>query len=363
LQRTELGFDVNGLYGVSFSLAEGEESQSGAYAATLRERLAKIPGVEGVTGGTMNFFTAVAAVETRDRGPLTDGPPEVDMREISPDFFTVLRTPPVVGRLFDPGAYAAGPRDRLAPIDVIVSSSLARQLWPDGNAIGRQLHVVATRPGFPPQPWLTVIGIAPDIAGRDLTTGGARATVYLPIPSGRPDVNLLVRVGSPAALASLRTFAASIRPGQRPPEIESVRERIDQSLAQPRFIMLILIAFATVGVVLAAIGLFGVISYAVGQRRREIGVRLALGATQGGIARLVLGDGIRLALIGIVLGLAGSVAATRLIQATLYSTPRLDPFAFGVGAAIMLLVSVVACVAPMRRATALDPVAALRADA
>ena len=124
--------------------------------------------------------------------------------------------------------------------------------------------------------------------------------------------------------------------------------------------MLILVTFASVGVVLAAIGLFGVISYAVGQRTREIGIRLALGATHGGIARLILGDGIRLSLIGIVLGLAGSIAATRLIQSALYSVPRLDPFAYGVGAAIMLLVSIVACLAPMRRATALDPVVALR---
>ena len=169
-------------------------------------------------------------------------------------------------------------------------------------------------------------------------------------------------VGSPTALESLRAFAAASRPGQRPPEIESVRERIDRSLAQPRFIMQILVTFATVGVVLAAIGLFGVISYAVGQRTREIGVRVALGATQGGIARLVLGDGIRLALIGILLGLTGAAAMTRLIQGTLYSTPRLDPFAFGVGAAIMLVVSVVACLAPLRRATSLDPAAALRAD-
>jgi ABC-type antimicrobial peptide transport system permease subunit len=126
--------------------------------------------------------------------------------------------------------------------------------------------------------------------------------------------------------------------------------------------MLVLVTFAAVGVLLAAIGLFGVISYAVSQRTREIGVRLALGATRAGVARLVLGNGIRLALAGILLGLAGSVAATRLIKSTLYAVPRLDPFAFGVGAAVMLLLSVIACLAPIRRAALLDPVEALRVD-
>jgi predicted permease len=354
LQRTKLGFDERGLYGVSFPLAKGEQSQAGAYAVTLRERLGRIPGVEGVTEGSMGFFTALSAYETRDRGVLPDSPPDTDMREISADFFTVLRMPLVAGRTFD-----AGSAERY---EVVINNSLARQLWPDESALGREFVVATRRPGFPPQPWLTVIGIAPDIAGRDLAAGSARPTVYRPVGTEAPVVNLLVRVDSPEALTLLRGFVASTRPGQRPPEIESVRERIDQSLAQPRFIMLILVTFASVGVVLAAIGLFGVISYAVGQRTREIGVRLALGATHGGIARLILGDGIRLSLVGIGLGLIGSVAATRLIQSALYSVPRLDPFAFGVGAAIMLLVSIVACLAPMRRATALDPVVALRAD-
>jgi putative ABC transport system permease protein len=215
---------------------------------------------------------------------------------------------------------------------------------------------------MPPQPWMTVIGIAPDVVGRDLTGGAARAAIYRPVGTEALVVSFIVRLASPDAVTNLRAFAASVRPEQRAPEIESVRERIEQSLAQPRFIMRVLVTFAAVGVVLAAIGLFGVISYAVSQRTREIGVRLALGATRSGIARLVLGNAIRLALAGILLGLAGSVAATRLVQSTLYAVPRLDPFAFGVGAVVMLLLSVVACLAPIRRAALLDPVEALRVD-
>jgi ABC-type antimicrobial peptide transport system permease subunit len=116
------------------------------------------------------------------------------------------------------------------------------------------------------------------------------------------------------------------------------------------------------GVLLAAIGLFGVISYSVGQRTREIGVRMTLGATRRSIARLVVGDGIRLALIGTVVGLLGAAAATRLIRHSLYGVSRLDPFSFGVGGTVLLAVSIVACVVPMLRATAIDPAIAVRVE-
>jgi ABC-type antimicrobial peptide transport system permease subunit len=144
--------------------------------------------------------------------------------------------------------------------------------------------------------------------------------------------------------------------------IASVRQHIDDSAAEPRFAMRIMTIFAALGVLLAAIGLYGVISYSVGQRTREIGVRMTLGASRRSIAGLVVGDGIRLALIGIAVGLVGAVAATRLIQGLLYGVPRLDPFAFGVGAVVLLTVAVVACVVPMWRATGVDPVIAVRAE-
>jgi ABC-type antimicrobial peptide transport system permease subunit len=144
--------------------------------------------------------------------------------------------------------------------------------------------------------------------------------------------------------------------------IANVRQRIEDTAAEPRFAMRIMTMFAALGVVLAAIGLYGVISYTVGQRTREIGVRMTLGASRGSIARLVVGESVRLAVIGIALGLAGAVAATRLIQGLLYGVPRADPFAFTAGAAALLIVAIVACVVPMWRATRVDPVVAVRAE-
>jgi putative ABC transport system permease protein len=124
----------------------------------------------------------------------------------------------------------------------------------------------------------------------------------------------------------------------------------------------VLATFAALGVLLAAIGLFGVISYTVGQRTREIGIRMTLGATRTSIARLVISDGLRLAVIGIALGLLGATVATRLIQSSLYGVSRLDPLSFALGAVVLLFVAVGACAAPMWRATAVDPVIAVRAD-
>jgi putative ABC transport system permease protein len=169
-----------------------------------------------------------------------------------------------------------------------------------------------------------------------------------------------LRSGVPASIVD--RIAASIATGNSRPVITNVRESIDQSIAEPRFFMQVLATFAALGVLLAAIGLFGVISYSVSQRTREIGVRMTLGATRGSIASLVVGDGLRLAIIGITLGLAGASAATRLIQSLLYGVSRFDPLSFALGALLLLVVAAVACAVPMWRATAVDPVIAVRAE-
>ena len=362
LQRTKLGFDARGVYSVTFPLSETEVRQGPALAAQLREEASRLPGVEGVTEERRGTFVAtVSKLETPDGPAPGGGADRMDVRIVAPDYFSVMRIPLVAGRMFDE-------RWR-ARYEVIVSRSFARRLWPDGNVLGRRFRE-ATPPGMPAFPWFTVVGVAPDIVWHSLFDGTSKPAIYRPLDAEAYglgfaedfELTLLVRERGDEALGLLRQFAASARPNRPPPTIENVRERIDQSLAQPRFIMLILVAFASVGVVMAAIGLFGVISYSVGQRTREIGVRLAFGATRGDIARLVIGDGARLALFGTALGLLGSVATTRLIQNVLYGVARLDPFSFGVGAALMLIVSIAACVAPMLRAASLDPVVALRVD-
>jgi putative ABC transport system permease protein len=315
----------------------------------------------------------LAVWETPDRArDPRDGTDVTVIYTVPAEYFAMMHMPLLAGRTFDDGAFARR--------DVIVSQSLANQLAPGRNPIGLRLRNArartwgsnSTTPGkpatpSPDEPWRTIIGVVPDVM-TNLTQGTPDAGLYRPLSLAdaggqmATGINILVRDSAPDAAERLAQIATSVRPGSPPPTVLKVRDAIDASLTEPRFTMRVLAAFAVLAVVLAAIGLFGVISYSVGQRTREIGVRMTLGATRVSIARLVVGDGIRLASIGIVVGLAGALVATRLVQSVLYGVSRFDPIAFTGGALLLLVVAAVACVVPMVRATAIDPALAVRAE-
>jgi len=282
----------------------------------------------------------------------------VALNSVPPDYFATIRMPLLAGRTFDEGSAERN--------EVIISASLARQVWPDGDALGHQLRNAVAKSRGDAEPWQTVIGVVPDVV-LSLVEGAVPA-LYRPLETATPTgglmngVSLIVRFDAGDATTRLKQFATTVQTVKSRAEIVDVRASIDESMAEPRFTMRILVVFAVLGVLLAAIGLFGVISYNVGQRTREIGVRMTLGATRRSIARLVVGDGIRLALLGIGVGLLGAVAATRLIQKLLYGVSPFDPFSFGVGAVLLLAVAVAACVVPMLRATGVDPAIAVRVD-
>jgi hypothetical protein len=335
-----------------------------AFAERLRERAALIPGAERVTlaGSSPGIgnFVALSSFETPEHPSDGVEPMGTSLEYVAPDYFPVMNMPLLTGRTFDEGSAARH--------EVIVNRSLAREIWPDGNAIGRRFRNTIRRPDRPVEEWQTVIAVVPDVV-RSLVESVTQPTIYRPLAAtDAGQITLLVRLHGEDPAARLRQFAAMVRPDGggaahgRGIVIENVREKIDRSMAEPRFTMRVLAAFALLGVLLAAIGLFGVISYNVSQRTREIGVRMTLGATRASIARLVVGDGIRLALIGTIVGLLGAVVATRLIRGLLYGIPPLDPFSFGLGALLLLVISVIACTAPMIRATGVDPVIAVRAE-
>ena len=365
LQRTRLGFDDRRLYELTFTARQPMPlAERASLGATLRTRVTANPAIEGVTlagnAPSPHGWVMLSVLETPERpATATDVPSGTSVNFVARDFFSMMRMPLVSGRAFDAGS--------LERNEVIISTSLARQLWPEGSAIGRRFRNGLTKPDGSHEPWQTVVGVVPDIIA-DLVGGNAHPAMYSPLEAQEPNgptagsVVLIVRLQPGASAERLASFAKSVAPPGSEASIGNVRERIDRTLAEPRFLMGILTTFAALGVVLAAIGLFGVISYSVGQRTREIGVRMALGATRGAVARLVVGDGVRLALAGIVIGLAGAVAATRLIENLLYGVSRFDPFSFVAGATVLLAVAVVACVVPMLRATGVDPAIAVRAD-
>jgi putative ABC transport system permease protein len=342
LEEKQLGFDAGRLYSVTFRRAPVD---------LVRGRAKVIPGAQRITIGN-NTGAGFSTLETPDRRTLNQTPLEIGIDAVDTDYFSVLGIPLIAGRFFDDGSRARN--------EVIVNTTLARLIAPDGNPLGVRFR--NSRPVKYLKEWMTAIGVVPDVVD-NLLVAAPMPRIYQPIAADASDmVTLYVRLAAGAPPTALTRFASSIQPTGPKPVIASVRDKIDQTAAEPRFAMRIMIIFASLGVLLAAIGLFGVVSYSVAQRTREIGVRMTLGATRASIARLVVGDGLRLALVGIVVGLVGGVAGTRLIAGVLYGVPRLDPFAFGAGAVLLLVVAVVACVVPMWRATGVDPVIAVRAD-
>jgi putative ABC transport system permease protein len=352
LEEKQLGFEAGDLYSISFRPSRMPAAGAPTPLVDLvRERARTIPGLRRFTMGT-EIGAGFSTLETPDRPALNQRPFAIGLDVVDADYFSVLGIPLVAGRIFDDGSRARN--------EVVVNTTLARVIAPDGNPLGVRFR--NPRPINFLKEWKTVIGVVPDVVD-NLLVAAPLPRVYEP-PGGesRGFATLYVRLASDAPATSLTRFASSIQPSSPKPVIEKVRDKIDQTAAEPRFAMRIMTIFASLGVLLAAIGLFGVISYTVAQRTREIGVRMTLGATRGSIARLVVGDGLRLALIGILVGLIGGVTGARLIEGVLYGVPRLDPFALGAGAALLLAVAVVACVVPMWRATGIDPVIAVRAE-
>jgi predicted permease len=384
LERTDVGFDSRGLYGITTTIPSGSKApERVAVAREVRDGFARALGVENVAlsdhvpAGPSHVQLAVWETPDLARDP-REGTDGTAIYTVSAEYFAIMHMPLLAGRSFDEGSVARR--------DVIVSHSFATKVAGGRNPIRLRIRNARARtwgansftPGkpaapSPDEPWQTIIGVVPDVI-TDLTHGTADAALYAPfwsladtIASGLAGqvptrTTILVRDSAPDAEVRLAQIARSVRPGGPPPAVLNVRDALDASLAEPRFLMRILAAFALLGVLLAAIGLFGVISYSVSQRTREIGVRMALGGTRASIARLVIGDGIRLASIGIVVGLAGALVATRLVQSVLYGVSRFDPIAFAGGALLLLAVAAVACVAPTWRATTIDPALAVRAE-
>ena len=377
LERTDVGFDSRGLYGITLRVPNGMKGPDRAgYAAEVRDRFVHAPGVENavisdqVPGSSGRMQLAVWETPDHPQDPRI-GTNGTAISAVPAEYFAMMHMPLIAGRTFDDGSFARR--------EIVVSQSLANQLAPGRSPIGLRIRNARARTWgsnfspekqampSPDEPWQTIIGVVPDVM-TNLTQAAPDAGLYRPLSLRDttammgPRIIILVRDTARDATARLAQMAASVRRADPPPSVLSVRDAIDASLAEPRFTMRVLAAFAVLGVVLAAIGLFGVISYSVGQRTREIGVRMALGATRASIAQLVVGDGIRLASIGIIVGLAGSLVATRLVQSVLYGVSRFDPIAFAAGAVLLLVVAAASCVAPMLRATMIDPAHAVRAE-
>jgi putative ABC transport system permease protein len=359
LMRVDPGFQPDHLLTMNVTLIGEKYEETGQVISFFRElpaRLGALPGVKAVSavsvlpvsGGDSN---GNLTIEGRDF-PAAQSP-GASYRRILPNYFRVMGIPLKQGREFDE-------RDTGAEKVVIINEGMARRFWPDGDAIGKRIKV------GPPQnePWLTIVGVAGDVRNIGLEADPLLAT-YEP-HAQRPWSSMTLAIRSEADPLSL---SASVRGELRAMEkglliraLGTMDERIRLSVAPRRFNMALLAMFATLALSLAAVGVYGVTSYAVTHRTHEIGVRMALGAQSGAVLKLIVGQGLKLALIGVAIGLPAAFALTRWMEGLLFGVRPTDSWTYCMVAALLLSVALFACWIPARRATKVDPITALRRE-
>src|SRR5262245_45370558 len=328
----------------------------------LVERLKNQPGVQSVAaaGDKAGFRITI---ENRQTGA-EDDYPRVSFQGVMPDYFRTLGIPLLRGRAFTEGDTLNVPRV------VILTEALARRCFPNENPLGKRIYMGRLNPGQVGEldRWTKqsnrgeVVGMVADVKSMNLDPQ-VESIVYVPYwqwPMQTP--MLYVRTaGNPANFAAaLYSEVKAINKNLPSPRAQTMSERLSEVVAEPRFQTLLLGLFGLVALVLVSAGIYGVISYSVAQRTHEIGVRMALGAGQRDVLRLVIWQGMKLASAGLAIGLAGALALTRLMKTLLFGVSAYDPLTFGSIALLLALVALLACWIPSRRATRVNPIVALR---
>lgn len=365
LRRVDPGFRSDKVLTFRISLPESaykEEPERAAFYATLLERLAALPGVR-TAGGIMGIplggvrFNITFAV--KGRPPLPPArQPSMEIRAVTPDYFLALGIPVLRGRAFGRGDGAD------APQVAMISAAAARKYFPGEDPIGRFITLGWGRSEGKPKVGGEVVGIVGDVKDRSLA-GEKQPEMYVAyaqMPVDMMDVVLRTSVSARALLPAAEKVVHSLDPELPIARAATLDEVVARSISEPRFYMILLGAFAGMAVFLAALGIFGVLSYAVVQRSREIGIRVALGAHPRDVLRMVMGQAARLAGIGVVAGLAGAVGLSRAIASLLFELSPTDPATLGSMAALLAAVALVASYLPARRATHVDPLVALRSE-
>jgi putative ABC transport system permease protein len=366
--RVEPGFDAEVLT-VRLSLPRKDYDQTAKLSQFYRQleaRVLALPGVAAV--GAVNQVPLNGALATTEY-KLPDGPPVPDSqlptaqyRTATPRFFETMGIPVTAGRAF-------GDEDREGAEPVaIVSASLARLSFGAGDPVGQHLLVRDTPGGFRP---MRIVGVAGDVRHYSLETA-SEPHVYVPYHQVHKDVLVWVTLNqwlvvrthtAPLGLAeAVRRELQQVDPMVAAADLRTTGDYVGRATAPRRFSLLLLAGFASVALAMAAVGIYGVVSYTVAQRTREIGVRLALGAGMGRIVAMVLGEGIRRTAIGLVLGLVGAYAAGRAVRGLLFGVPATDAGTYAAVVALLVVVTLVAAVLPAWRAARVDPLAALRWD-
>ena len=322
-----------------------------AFYRSALQHLQSVPGVEAAA-----ISTALPVLSTHGAPARFEGEPEVDLgrrtvvliESISPDYPKAMRMPLVAGRAFNDLDDAQS-----TPV-VMVNQATARRFWPNQDPLGKLVWVGR----FPP---CQVVGVLADIKNDNLASP-TQPEVFFPYPQlASPMLYVSIRssIDPHSLVSALRAQIVAVNRGQPISDVQTMEERLESASAQTRSMMLLIGVFSATALILALVGIYGVIAYSVAQRTQELGIRIALGASSADIFRLVIGNGLRLAVAGTIIGLVASFALTRLMASLLFQTSATDPITFVASAAVFAVVAALASYLPARRAMRINPTDAL----
>jgi putative ABC transport system permease protein len=357
LQQVRPGFDPSRVLTFRIAMPPAKYPKAEQRLALLREMEARIRAIPGVTdiglisqlpltgSGALSPYAYDEATARNWESETSDG------RNVSPAFFRAMGTRLLAGRFFD--------EHDLGTQNVIVDETLAARAWPGRHAVGQSLQV---QPNGSPNRFATVVGVVEHIRAHDLSRA-VRPQLYRPMgASGR--VAVVVRTeGSPDGLApDVRRVMKSIDPDLPLDHVAPMPALVQDALAQPRLTLLVMSLFGAAALLLSAVGIYGVFSYAVSQRTREIGIRMALGQDPGSIRNQVLAQGARMTAISTAIGLATALVLTRSLSRLLFGVKAADPLTFAAMAGVLMAAALAGCYVPARRATRVNPIAALKTE-
>jgi predicted permease len=361
LQAVELGFRPQKV--LTFRLAPSganfrEDAQYSNFYDQVAERIKTLPGVESVgvintlplsKGPTTSFRVDGRPLISRDKWP------GVNYRSVSPDYFRAVNVPLLKGRMID------AHDNNASKLVIMVNQSLVQRDFEGEDPIGQRINLGGTREDGQPI-WFEIVGVVADVRNLELNAEPTPEiyTSYLQDPFATMSYVVRSEVDAQSLVPMVREAVRQVDKAQPVADVREMEQIVNEASAQPRFNSLLLGIFASLALLLAAAGIYGVMSYAVTQRTHEIGVRVALGAQTKDVLRLIIGHGLRLTFIGLAVGLLCAALLTRVMASLLYGVKPTDPWTFISGALVFIFVALLACYVPARRATKIDPLIALR---
>lgn len=361
LQDVNPGFDIQRVLAMEISLPRdkyAENHQVVAFYRQLVERVQSMPGVEGaavVSAVPLGGFIAIHDFSIENRPLPPDGKLiDAQYQVVTSDYFRTMSIPLLSGRVFAESDSADATKV------TVINETMARRYWPDEDATGKRIRLEDPTRG----PWLTVVGVVRDVRQSELDKEPypQMYQAYTQVP--QRVVGFLVRAGSNpnSLIAALRSEVKALDGGLPLFNVRTMQQVLSDAVSRLRFNMLLISIITGIALVMTVVGIYSVISYSVSQRTHEIGLRMALGAQKTYILRLILGQSFKLALVGVLIGLGLAFALMRVMSSLLYDVSVTDPFTFVAVPFLVLMVALLACYIPARKATEVDPMVSLRAE-